>query len=239
MTTLIGMKVEKGKEAVILASDLSRTQTRWSAEGDVAYRQQTRSEGQKIYVDDKREIALCMSGNFDQFYIDFLSRVLNGNIDVKKAITKGYFSEFLDLNLKRWEGRVPDSKYMNGLLLATRFDKPTLYTCWPLGRIEERVCTSIGSGSEYALAHISKQGKLIPKRLTLEEGIDLSIASLDEASQDIYTGGLDLVVVTQEGIKEFGNGITNAIKSAKKEIIQKIKTNLQDNINPTSDGIPF
>lgn len=223
MTTLIGIKAEKGKEGVILASDLSRTQTSWNAQGDIAYRQQTKSEGQKIYVDDQKKIALSMSGIFDNLYTDFLSQVLEGDLDIKKAVKKGFFLELKTMNEMRWEGRIPDVEYMNGLLLATNFDKPKLYTCWPLGRVEERNWTSIGSGSNYALKHISKQGKLIPRKLSLEEGIDLAVSSLNEAAQDIYTGGLDLVIVTSEGIREYGEDIKNAMDSAKNKSIEDIK----------------
>lgn len=227
MTTLVGIVADKGPKGVILGSDLSRTQTKWTPQGDVAYRQQTKLEGQKIYVGDQKDFALCMSGVFDQLYTDFLADVLGGNINVKKAVSSGYFKEFAMLNDKRWGGRVPDTEYMNALLLATRFDNnPKLYTCFPLGRIEPRAWTSIGSGSDYALKHISEKGKLIPKRVTLKEGIDLTVESLEKASQDIYTGGLDLVIVTPKNIISFGDQIKQNIDVAKQRIINQIKKKL-------------
>ncbi len=67
MTTLVGIKAEKGKKGVILVSDISRTQTTWNPQGYVAYREQTRSEGQKIYVSDNQEMALCISGIYDGY----------------------------------------------------------------------------------------------------------------------------------------------------------------------------
>lgn len=226
MTTLIGLKAGKGKKGIILASDLSGTQTSWSAEGDVAYRQQTRLEMQKIYVDKKREVALCTSGMVDQSYVDFLSNILEGNIDVRKVTEERFFPELRDLNLHRWEGRIPISNVGNSLLMATRFNDPILYTCWPLGKVEERAWTSIGSGSEYALNYLSKQDTLIPKGLSLKKGIDLIVDSLDEAAKDIYTEGLDMVVATRDGIQEFGKDIRNAMTSAKKGMIRKIKEDL-------------
>ena len=216
MTTEMGIRTGLDKDSIILASDLSRTSSSWEARGDTAFRQQTKSEGRKIYVDDKERFAICMSGVFDQHYVDFLSALLKGKINVKKATEKGYFPELMDLNNRRWDGRFPDGDYINGLLIATRFnDKPKLFTGWPLGRVEERAWTAIGSGSEYAIKHIGKQDKLIPGYLSQEEGIKLAIASLDEASQDIYTGGLDLVVVDKAGIVPFSGLIKNNFNDAR------------------------
>lgn len=219
----MGIKAYKGRAGVILGSDMSRTETKWTAEGDVAYREQTRTEGQKIYVDDKRRIALCMSGVYDPFYTDFLSKVLDGDINVKKAVKQGFFPELRDLNFSRWGGRVPNSEQINALLLATRFDKPKLFTCFPLGKVEERDWTSIGSGSQYALRYISEQSRLIPRRINLGEGIDIAVGSLDRASQDVYTGGLDLVVLTKDNIQEFGREIRKEIDDARVKALEKVK----------------
>ena len=127
------------------------------------------------------------------------------------------------LNEYRWEGRQPNTHNMNSLLIATRFNKkPELYSVWPLGRVEGKVWTSIGSGSDYAGEYISKQGKLIPRGLSINEGIDLAVSSLNNASQDIYTGGMDLVVITKDKISEYGKDIKEAIDSSKTKVISKI-----------------
>tara|TARA_Y100000034_G_scaffold129475_1_gene186013 strand:+ start:1481 stop:2191 length:711 start_codon:yes stop_codon:yes gene_type:complete len=236
MTTLIGLKAEKGKKGVILASDLSRTRISWKPQGDIIYKEQTKSEGEKIYTSDNEDFALCMTGVYDQLYIDFLHQVIGGNGKLKEAVDKGFFPEFRDLNLQRWEGKIPNTEKMSGLLIATRYDEPTLYTCWPLGRIEQRNWTSVGSGSEYALNSINEQSEKlnkrfqleegIPKYLTIKKGIDIAVGALDEASQDLYTGGLDLVVVTEDGIQNFGKGIKDAINNARRDVIKGIKKRL-------------
>lgn len=226
MTTILGIKTYKGEKGVVLASDVSKTSTSWTPQGDLAYRKQTKSEVQKIRVDNKREFVVCMVGVYDQHYINFLNRTLDNEINVKDAIKKGSLEELLKLNLERWEYRDYQPEYVNGLLLATRFDgEPKLYTCWPLGKVEERPWTAIGSGSGYAIEHINKQDLDIPF-ISLEEGIDLAVSSLDKAAQDIYTGGLDLVVLTADKIKTFGNEIKKDIKQAKAQSIQKIKDSL-------------
>jgi len=223
MTTLVGIVARKEKPGVVLASDISRTQTSWQAQGDVAYRQQTRSEGQKIHISDDKRLAICMSGIFDQLYVNFLSGVLSGKVDVEKAIAEGKFDDLKQLNESRWGGRVPNNEEINGLLLAVRFGgMPKLYTCYPLGYIEEREWTSVGSGSGYALNHIVKQGKLIPHYLTVPEAIWLAKSSLDEAAQDIYTGGLDIAVVTPEDIEGFGELIRKNVSSIQNKTIEEI-----------------
>ena len=165
-----------------------------------------------------------MTGIYDQAYIDFLNGIIEGDINIKTATEKGFLEELNKINMERWNYRVPDGEFSNGLLLATRYDgKPRLFTCWPLGRIEERVWTSIGSGSDYAIRYVGEQGTKVPPHVTLRQGLDLAVGSLDEASQDLYTGGLDIMVVTPDEIKSFGSQIKNSIDKAKKKAIRKIK----------------
>jgi 20S proteasome alpha/beta subunit len=224
MTTIVGIHAELNGEGVVLASDLNQTQTSWAQYGDVAHRRQTRSEGQKIYVSDDRQFAVAMSGVFDDSYTSFLSDILKGKINVLEAIRCNSFKDFLNLNLSRFGGRMPNNDNLNGLLIATRYDnKPRLHTCWPLGLIEERDYISIGSGSDFALNHIASAKKLIPAYMDLASAVELSAEGLDKASRDIYTGGVDLVVVTPDGIKEYGDKIKNSLKTARKKIILEIK----------------
>jgi len=230
MTTLVGIKTGNGEGGVILGSDMNRTQTGWNPQGDVAYRIQRKIESPKIYIDNNRELALCMSGVFDQPYVDFLSALLEGGINFKEAIERRDFEALRNLNLFRWQGRVPDTDFMNGLLIATRFNEPKLYTCFPLGFLEERAWTSIGSGSDYALRHILESGKLIPKGIRLNDGIDLTVQALDTASQDLYTGGLDLVVVTKDGIYNMGEVIRSEVNTARTNAIDKAKIMFDERI---------
>lgn len=228
MTTLIGIKAELDKEGVVLASDLNNTYEVWTQQGDVAYKQQTKHEAQKIYVDKARNLALGMTGVFDVAYSDFLTAIIDGQIDVRKAVTNGKFEELLYLNLNRWRGKLPNTKEINGLLLATRFEgKPKLYTCYPLGLIQERYVISIGSGSNYASDYLSKQVDSIPKGTSLKNAIDLVVNSLEEAARDIYTGGLDIIVVTKDGIFEYGPQIKNDMENAKRKAINRVKADFK------------
>ena len=225
MTTLIGIEAKKDN-SVILASDLSATRTSWTPRGDVAYRKQTKEEAQKIDVNKNRTVALASAGLVDKNYLDFLGGVLNGDIDIEKAIKEGNFQELAEMNIKRWEGRFPNDD-VSSFLTAVRFNgSPQLYTCWPLGRVENRDFTSIGSGSEYALQHLMKYGEQIYRGMRLTDCLDIAVTGLQEASRDIYTAGLDLVVVAPDQIYEFGSDIKNAIDAAKTRSIKKIKAGL-------------
>lgn len=223
MTTILGIEAYKGREGVVLASDVIGIYTSWGTQGESVYKQQTKFETQKIHVDNKKEFAICMAGIQDKPYLDFLNRTLNNNIDVKEAVKRGFFEELHKLNLNRWDYKIPQPENINGLLLATRFDnKPRLYTCWPLGRIEERNYTAVGSGSEYAIRHINKQERNIPPHLSLEEGVRLAASSLKKAGQDIHTLGLDLVVVTADEIKTFGKKIKDDMAATEAQLIEEI-----------------
>jgi len=232
MTTLIGIvsedKFKEGsKRSVTLASDKAGTKTTWNPEGDVAYKLQERSESQKIFLDDNGEFALCMTGTFDSIYQDFQYALLRGKVGIKKALNDGHFPELLKLNLSRWGGKLPQDN-LNALLIATRFDnKPRLFTCYPLGKVEERLWTSIGSGSKYASEHIEKSEKIIPYELSLEEGIDLSVEGIKAASKDVYTGGLDIVAVTDKQILQFGKSIDEKVNGAHNRAITDIKKGLK------------
>src|SRR3989344_960972 len=227
MTTLIGMVSDRKEPVVVLGSDLSGTSYSWKSEGDMAYRKQERDESQKIYADDKGEVVISTTGLIDGHYQKFLLDILRGKIDVRKAVESGSFKEALDMHLNRLGGFMPDQNRQNSFLIATRFDdKPKLHTCYPLGKVEERYWTSIGSGSEYSLDHIRKSGKM-DGGAYLDEAIDLVVGGLHAASLDIYTSGLDLVVIKPNGINQFGDKIRISLEEAKRNTIESIKKEFQ------------
>lgn len=225
MTTIIGINAGYGTKGIVLASDLAGTRSDWSAQGDVAYRLQRKSEVQKIHVDERKEIAVASSGVQDQLYINLLLGILDRKIDIQAAIQKGFLQEFLNMHLERWGGKSPDPDYMNNLLLVTRFGEPKLYGCHPMGKIEEiESWAPIGSGSRYAREYVSSQPVLIPGRCSLDKGIDLAVEALQKASEDIYTGGLDIIVATDKDIVPYGDKIRKAIEGAKNRAVECIKS---------------
>lgn len=222
MTTIIGIKASQNKEGVVLISDTRATRV---IVGEDGIKQEV-FEKQKIYVDEQKEFAIAFAGCFDQESADFISSILRRKIDLRKAIKKEYFEELNALNEKRWGWKVPNLSFCTSLLIASRFDnKPILYTCWPLGRIEGRYWTSIGSGSECALKYILNKDLLIPEYLSLDKAINLAMSALNESYKDMHTNGADLIVVTSNDICQYGDELRNRVKSAEetfmKEVISK------------------
>lgn len=227
MTTIIGMNAGKGNKGVVLASDCQATYMTDSmnpvSKGPI----------EKIDISEAREVAIGMSGVFDEHYTEFLTKVIKGDIDIRKVVDEGYFRELRDLNSSRWK-TLPDQR-MNGLLLATRFDNnPQLYTCWPMGQVEPRGFTVIGSGQELPLEYFTskravslyEEGKscLDPENLSLEDAIGYSYIGLEAAtSQDVYSSGVNLVVVEEGEIKEYGPGIREKAKVAEREEVRRIQ----------------
>ena len=227
MTTIVGIDAKNRKNGIILASDLNRTLEKWDAKGDVAYRKQSKKEAQKIHISDKQDLALCMTGVVDAPWVNFLTSVRKGKIDMEKALKEGFSEEFRNLNLSRWQGEYPNAEIMNAMVIATRYNgKPELYAFSPLGKIQRRAWVAAGSGSDYAVDFLTDKASEIPYYTTLKQGVDLAIESLERASQDIYTGGLDLVVVTKNGIDSYRKVIEDKIKEAKKAYIRDIKKSL-------------
>ncbi|MBU0957762.1 MAG: hypothetical protein KKF56_03035 [Nanoarchaeota archaeon] len=231
MTTLVGIKAEKGKEGVVLASDMSRTTEELKGDGDVYYRHLTKRPAQKIWVSDNRRFAVAMSGIVDQLYTQFLREMLQGGFDIEKAVKEGNFPELKKLNDYRWGGMVPD-KRMNGLLIASRFrGKPGLYSCWPGGKVEEKGWTSVGSGSDLALAHIDRYNidnmVGMPTYISLDQAVDLSRECLGKSSEDIYTLGKDVVVVAKDGIHELGGRLEKELEATEDRVFTEFKRKLR------------
>jgi 20S proteasome alpha/beta subunit len=77
---------------------------------------------------------------------------------MEKVTSEGKFDDLVKTNLIRMGGRQWGGELTNSLILATRFDDgPRLFTCWPLGLVEERYVTGIGSGSDPALSYIDRE----------------------------------------------------------------------------------
>jgi proteasome beta subunit len=81
-------------------------------------------------------------------------------------------------------------------------DKPIMYTLDPLGSVLPDLYAAVGTGAEMALGVLDPQFK---ENMTKDEAIDLakravrSAALRDSASGD----GLDVLVITKDGTKEF------------------------------------
>ena len=86
-------------------------------------------------------------------------------------------------------------------------DKPILYTLDPLGSVLPDEYAAVGTGAEMALGVLDPQFK---PNMTEKEAVDLAKKAVRSASlRDSASGdGLDIMVITKDGIKETTEKIT-------------------------------
>ena len=229
MTTIVGLNVIKGKnKGVVLASDMASTYEYKDDRGNIIVKKQGRISSQKIYVSKNRDFALAMSGIRDEAYLNFLRDLLVGKMDLKEALDKDYLSEFSNLNLKRWGYKSPNDDF-NSLMIASRFDGiPRLHIAHSLGALEEIKGSgySMGSGSEFALKYLREKSKRVspikPEGVNMKEALKLAYGAIESASEDVYTGGADIGVITSEGIELYGKQINKAVQRAKSSALSSI-----------------
>ena len=87
-------------------------------------------------------------------------------------------------------------------------DKPVLYTLDPLGSVLPDEYAAVGTGAEMALGVLDPQFK---SNMTKDEAVDLAKKAVRSASlRDSASGdGLDIMVITKDGIKESFEKITS------------------------------
>ena len=87
-------------------------------------------------------------------------------------------------------------------------DKPILYTLDPLGSVLPDEYAAVGTGAEMALGVLDPQFK---QNMTKDEAVDLAKKAVRSATlRDSASGdGLDIMVITKDGIKESSEKITN------------------------------
>jgi len=87
-------------------------------------------------------------------------------------------------------------------------DKPVLYTLDPMGSVLPDEYAAVGTGAEMALGVLDPQFK---SNMTKDEAVDLAKKAVRSATlRDSASGdGLDIMVITKDGIKESSEKITN------------------------------
>ena len=94
------------------------------------------------------------------------------------------------------------------VIVGGMVDKPVLYTLDPLGSVLPDEYAAVGTGAEMALGVLDPQFK---QNMTKDEAVDLAKKAVRSASlRDSASGdGLDIMVITQDGINESSEKITN------------------------------
>lgn len=176
----------------------------------------TKFPSDKLLINDDAGFAFAWAGLLDDGYKNLSENLMNGKIDVERVVSTGNFKELKNLNLKRWDGRLPDMKKATSLLFLTNFgDKRQLYTAWPLGKVEEKIATWIGSGSKQVEAYINSKdvtmyaetgvqlmgNKNIPAvqaREMVYNGLKLAV------KHDMYSSGIDMAIMNEDGVRNVG-----------------------------------
>jgi len=81
-------------------------------------------------------------------------------------------------------------------------DKPAIYTLDPLGSVLPDEYAAVGTGAEMALGVLDPQFK---EKMTEKEATELAKKAVKSATlRDTFSGdGIDVLVITKDGIKEF------------------------------------
>ncbi len=206
MTTVLGLKHPDVKTAILVADRQATTIDERTGFPDQKYL------GRKLWSSADGNFCFGHSGKMDQKMEDFVQALSNGKFDVENIINKGNFSQLRKLNIERMGKRLPDLGQLSGIVLATRFNQdPRLYTCFPLGNVEERVWTSIGSGEERVTEYMNALNVIGESRNYLGNGtghttqsiIQIGLEAVRRAqSRDLYSHGLDMMVCTSDEIRD-------------------------------------
>ena len=128
MTSIIGIKCEKGLEGVVVVSDFSGTQTRLINDGiDTAHYERRRTASKKLYVDPKREVVIGTSGQTNLHgYSNFLSKILKDSSLIRKAIRRTvkthHLKELKKLNMQIARSNQDSNPPLIRILIATRYN---------------------------------------------------------------------------------------------------------------------
>jgi hypothetical protein len=225
MTTIFGIRADKGRKEnrrIILASDIAGTLTEFKP-NELGYsKKQTKRGMQKIQISKDKTFALGMAGVNDEAYVNFLTNMLKGEYDIEKALDKGFFPEFKDLNSERWGGKTPDLKNSNQILIASRLkEELRLHRCYQGGFLEEFSLSMIGSGTEYVIKYLEVVEPKI--NLTRIQAINLTDKCLIEAGKDIYTTGFDIATISPDGITHYLKDIQEIYRKARSDTISVVK----------------
>jgi hypothetical protein len=227
MTTVFGLKYPKMNSGVLVAD---RQSTVLDDNGSPTGKEL----GRKLWKAEDNSFCFGHSGRRDLRLEEFAYNLAQGKYDIEKVISKGYFPELRNLNVKRMGREVPDLNQISGLVMLTRLNsEPHLYACYPLGKVQEMAWSTMGSGQQKVTEYMNAKRVEWESRDYLEEEgipdlqdtIQIGLEAVRRAqSQDLYSHGLDMVVVTPRRIKDHYNDLGDNFGKTLKSIQNKYKT---------------
>ncbi|MCW8965895.1 MAG: hypothetical protein OQK82_04290 [Candidatus Pacearchaeota archaeon] len=204
MTTVFGLRHDKVDSAVLVAD---RQATFMDLRTGVP---QSKYLGRKLWKSKDDNYCFGHTGLMDEQANDFVNELIDGKFDMEKIIKEQYFEELRNLNISRMGKEVPELQNISGFLLATRFDKnPKLYTCFPLGSVQERSWTCAGSGDKKIIEYMNALQIMSEAQDYMKEKGEFDIRGVIRVGleavrraqgQDMYSSGLDMMVCTQKKI---------------------------------------
>lgn len=229
MTTILGINYPSTDSAILIADRQETAINRYT------HIPSAKLLTRKLWVSKDGNFCFGNSGGICKDTYDFIQKLVEGGFDIQKILKKGHFPELRKLNHLKMGDRVPNPDTINGLVFATRFDgEPKLYTCFPLGRVEERMWTTAGSGVERVQEYMDAKKVLAEAEDYNGPGREPDTADIIQAgleavrraqSQDIYSHGLDMLVCTPEKIidhyAELGDDFARKLRKIQKQYRKK------------------
>lgn len=200
MTTVLGIHVPQ-EQRIVLASDIQ-----------VTYRDlHEKFPTKKLYVSKSKKYVVGMSGIFSDDSRRLLEKLVEEKIDVPKIVSRGHFPDLRKLNHSQMGDKIPDMEKLTCFLIGVRENGTFgLYTCFPLGKIDQRFYTYIGSGSKFVeeyfkskevVGNVEGNPVLNENVITTANAIELAINGVTyAANRDLYSAGFDLIIMTPKGI---------------------------------------
>ena len=222
MTTVIGIRYPQVDLALLIA-DRQATNNNM---------REKHIDRRKIQTSQDGMYAFGHSGLANEDLYQLAEKMYAGKIDMQKILKEGKFPELKELNLARMGDKTPTAENSSSFLVVSRFDgKPALHTCWPLGAVEPRTLTWIGSGSKSIEDYYAALGVMMEARNylntqrppTSDDLIRLGLEAVRYAqSRDLYSHGLDLIALTP-------NQTVDCVKDLEDDFSERIK-NIQAKI---------
>ncbi|MEK6905449.1 MAG: hypothetical protein AABX24_03530 [Nanoarchaeota archaeon] len=231
MTTIIGIKANSGVEGIVLGAD----------------RQLTTFDGEKPTLKEKigkitygkNWIIGDAGGISNQFAVflqyknrkmaDLIYRAIQRYYE-KPGSRKPHFPEINEINtIAKRRNEVDDDSFHQFILAAKFNNKLGLWQVDYFGNLKEsekEIYLALGSGEDYVakhLASLSEKGIINNDAITVPKAISLATKCLEMAERDPNTSGLDLAVLTNKGVRYFGDFIQETMKKQKKDTIRQIK----------------
>ena len=236
MTLIVGVKAGSGIQGRVLAADTQLTEY----DGNEPI---SKTQGVKKLVSGDYW-TMGFSGVKRAYLRDFFRNLKSDESKVQNAIETGYFPEVNELN--RLICKEYGESDLVKFLLASSKPNLGLYCVDLLGNVNDKQIESdegdymvIGSGSTSAESYLENKlgnDKDYQDGVTLEKAIDLAWDSIKEGNHDIFTGGpIDLVVVTDKYVKDFGASLKQVVRRAENKALENVKEKVVKLYNGNSD----